>query len=111
MSESDSASSGYWRKTIPAWRQVPLPAPETIEAVAEPVHASEWSGGVVKGAGRPSLTADEMVALGLGFGAHATLGYEKRDTSYQEEQHAAVASTSIGAAPATTRNIVPNRKK
>jgi hypothetical protein len=110
--EENSGSSGYWRKAIPAWQQVPAPAPTEPEAVAEavaPAHATEWVGDVEKGTGRASLTAAEQTALGMGYGAHMNTGYAKRDPSYQQAQHIAAGGTSIGAAPATTSSIVTDR--
>ena len=44
--------------------------------------------------GRPALTADQMTAFGMGYGAHATTGYEPRPRGIPAAGH-----TSIGGHP------------
>ena len=131
---SDTDTDSFWRAVARRPRQHPAskylnaaynpappePEPPAIEAVAtmdtvayaanrdqlmngiKP--ASEFRG-VDMPTGRAALTAEQMTALGMGYGAHANTGYTPRDPSYRQAQHTAAAHTSVGAAPATTSSI------
>jgi hypothetical protein len=88
------------------------PAPPVPEQVPEPEpepeirHASEFEG--LSGPTPYRLTVEEMVQLGLGYGAlpRPIPATGLRSPDYQQAQFAAAANTSLAASPATTRSIV-----
>lgn len=124
MTDNDS---GYWKKAT-VWQRA-HPAAAHLQALYNPAQPEQTVAPVAGGATQetvvpkhagefanaesPSphmLTAEQMVSLRLGYGAlpSAVTPTGLRDPARQEAAHIAAASTSVGPAPMTTKNIITN---